>query len=319
MERHSSGEGPSSPSSSRRLITAGQVFDGTKLLREALVVLQDGIVEYVGPRSDYTSSSSTETVENLGEDTLLTCGMMDLQMNGGGGLQFNEDISETTLEKMLEVCLEHGTSSFMPTMLTSSFDDLRSSLEVVKAWVAKHGLTRGVVGIHLEGPFLSQEKKGIHMEALLQEATQEKLDEIAGYAALFPVLMTVAPEKVSTEQVKRMTEKGVVLSIGHSKATYEVTKACLEAGASAATHLFNAMSGLSARDPGVIGAVLNHPSCYVGIIADLHHVHPANIEIAARLKPDNLMMVTDCHSPAGTELQHSSSTAGRCTCETGDA
>jgi N-acetylglucosamine-6-phosphate deacetylase len=114
--------------------------------------------------------------------------------------------------------------------------------------------------------------------------------------------MTIAPEKVSVAQVKRMAEKGVVLSLGHSKATYEVAKACLEAGASAATHLYNAMSGLSARDPGVIGAVLNHPSCYVGIIPDLHHVHPANIEIAARLKPDHLVMVTDCHSPVGTDI-----------------
>jgi N-acetylglucosamine-6-phosphate deacetylase len=164
MERQSSGEGPSSPSGTRRLLTAGQIFDGTKLLREALVVLNGGVVEFVGPRSAYTSS---QTVEDLGEGTLLTCGMMDLQMNGGGGAQFNEDISEATLEKMLEVCLRHGTSSFLPSMLTSSFDDVRRSLEVVKAWVGKHGLTRGVVGIHLEGPFLSLEKKGIHVESLL--------------------------------------------------------------------------------------------------------------------------------------------------------
>ena len=97
-----------------------------------------------------------------------------------------------------------------------------------------------------------------------------------------------------------MSSRGVILSIGHSNATYEATMDCFKHGATAVTHLYNAMSGLSGREPGVMGAVLNNPDCYVGIIADLHHVHPANIEIAAKLKPDHLFFVTDCHSPAGT-------------------
>jgi N-acetylglucosamine-6-phosphate deacetylase len=114
--------------------------------------------------------------------------------------------------------------------------------------------------------------------------------------------MTIAPEKVSKEDVEYLSSHGVILSVGHSNATYEVTKDCFKAGATAVTHLYNAMSGLTGREPGVIGAVLDNPDCYTAIIPDLHHVHPANISIAARLKPDHLVIVTDCHSPVGTDI-----------------
>lgn len=101
--------------------------------------------------------------------------MIDLQMNGGGGSQFNEDISSDTLEKMREVCFKHGTTGFLPTMISSSFSDLKKSLEVVKAWIDIYGLSNGVLGIHLEGPFLAIEKKGIHDESLIQVPSKEKL------------------------------------------------------------------------------------------------------------------------------------------------
>jgi len=116
-------------------------------------------------------------------------------------------------------------------------------------------------------------------------------------------MMTVAPEAMSIEDVKYLSSNGIILSVGHSNATYEVTKDFFDAGATAVTHLYNAMSGLQGRAPGVIGAVLNNPSCYVAIIPDLYHVHPANIELAARLKPEHLFFVTDCHAPVGSDLK----------------
>lgn len=261
-----------------------------------MVVIENGRVTAIGSRE-----GAKGEVEDWGD--VLSCGMIDLQMNGGGGAQFNEDISSETLDKMREVCLRHGTTGFLPSMISSSFEDVRRSLEVVKAWVTKHGLTEGVLGIHLEGPFISVERKGIHDESLIQAATQDKLDLIASFAEHFPILMTIAPEQVPTDQVQFLSSKGVVLSVGHSGASYEKTNACFEAGATAATHLYNAMSGLTGRDPGVVGAVLNNPTCFTAVIPDLHHVHPANIEIAAKLKPDHLFIVTDCHSPVGTDVQ----------------
>jgi N-acetylglucosamine-6-phosphate deacetylase len=293
-------QGPTSPTESpgkaKRFLTAKYVFDGQSLLEGSVLVLTGDEVEGIEPLQCQSG------IEDLGEETVLTCGMIDLQMNGGGGRQFNEEISTETLEAMRNVCLRHGTIGFLPSMLTSSFEDMRKSLETVMIWVKEHGLGRGVLGIHLEGPFISQAKKGIHVEGLLQEATQEKIEVIADYAGHFPILLTVAPEKVSPEQVKYLASKGVVVSVGHSNASYEEAKNCFDAGATAVTHLYNAMSGLTGRDPGVIGAVLNNPTCFVGIIPDLHHVHPANIEIAAKLKPDHLVFVTDCHSPVGTDI-----------------
>ena len=115
-------------------------------------------------------------------------------------------------------------------------------------------------------------------------------------------MITLAPEKASNADVEYLAGNGVIVSLGHSNATYEEAMECFKSGASAVTHLYNAMSGLAGRDPGVIGAVLNNPSCYTAIIPDLHHVHPANISIAAKIKTDHLFMVTDCHSPAGTAI-----------------
>lgn len=116
-------------------------------------------------------------------------------------------------------------------------------------------------------------------------------------------MMTIAPEQISLEDVEYLSKNGIVLSIGHSNTSYEEAMNCFDHGASAVTHLYNAMSGLTGRDPGVIGAVLNNPDCYVAIIPDLFHVHPANIQIAARMKPDHLFFVTDCHAPVGTSIE----------------
>lgn len=116
-------------------------------------------------------------------------------------------------------------------------------------------------------------------------------------------MMTIAPEAFSNEQVEYLSKHGVILSLGHSNASYEVAEDCFNHGATAVTHLFNAMSGLTGRDPGLIGSALNNPNCYVGIIPDLHHVHHANVLLAANLKPETLFIVTDCHSPAGTSIE----------------
>ena len=115
--------------------------------------------------------------------------------------------------------------------------------------------------------------------------------------------MTVAPEKLSSDDTKYLSSNGVVLSVGHSNCTYEQAMKCFDDGARSVTHLYNAMSGLTGRDPGVIGAVLNREDCYSAIIPDLHHVHQANVSIAAKLKPDHMFLVTDCHAPAGTDIK----------------
>jgi N-acetylglucosamine-6-phosphate deacetylase len=137
-------------------------------------------------------------------------------------------------------------------------------------------------------------------------------------------MITVAPEAISVEDVAYLHSEGIIVSIGHSNVNYETTMRYFDSGVSAVTHLYNAMSGLAGRDPGVIGAVLNHPNCYAAIIPDLYHVHHANVEMAAKVKPDHLFFVTDCHAPAGSDLKefnltgrHMCVAEGRCVDEKG--
>lgn len=284
-------------SSEMRSITAKYIFDGVNLLTNKTVLIADNqIVDVIDSDKLYDKSH----LEDFG-NSVISPGMLDLQLNGCGGVLFNADISMETLEIMHQTNLKFGTTGFLPTLITADFNDSIMALEVVKEWFKRYGNTRGVLGIHLEGPFLSKEKRGIHPEEFIIKPTDEMLAKIVPYAKLFQIKMTMAAENVKPEQIEFLAKHDIIVSIGHSNASYEVAENAFKHGAKTVTHMFNAMSGMTGRNPGLIGAVLANP-VYLGLIVDMLHVDKANVRLMTNLKPNSIYLVTDAVTPTGTDM-----------------
>ncbi len=276
-------------------ITAKYIFDGNNLLENKLLQIQNNTIFAI---KEYTTD--TKDVINLG-DGVISPGFIDLQLNGCGGVLFNDDISFDALQIMYDTCLKFGTTSFLPTLITTTLDDIKKALDIVDKWIKTYGMHKGVVGIHLEGPYISHQKHGIHNDTYIINPKDEDLLYIAEYAHKFPVKLTIAPEVFTIEQITQLKNKGVILSIGHSNADYKTAKNAIDSGVKTATHVFNAMSGLLGRHPGVVGAIMNS-GCYGGVIADLMHVDAANIELLHKIKKDKLYIVTDAVTPLGVNI-----------------
>jgi len=278
----------------KKYITASYIFDGKQILTNHVLVVENQTVVAVEERL------ASHQLVDLG-NVVISRGLIDLQINGCGGVLFNDDISKQTLEVMYQTCLRFGTTKFLPTLITTHSDNMLTALKVVDEWMSEFGDNRGVVGLHLEGPFISSQKPGIHEVKYIRSPSDAELKQIIPYANKYPLKMTIAPEVFTSEQIKLLVNAGVILSIGHSNASYEEAQAGFAAGIVTATHAFNAMSGLSGRNPGVIGAIMNS-DCYVGLIADLIHVSSPNIQLLYKLKHGQLYIVTDAVTPMGTNL-----------------
>ena len=235
---------------------------------------------------------------------MLVPGFIDLQVNGGGGVLFN---NAPTVESIRTICAAHaqfGTTALLPTLITDTAAvNIEAIAAGVEAWKQR---VPGFLGLHLEGPHLSLARKGTHDPALIRPMDAADLARTVAAAHDLPnLLCTVAAETVTPQQVAALAGAGAVVSIGHSDASYDVTNAAFAAGATMATHLFNAMSQLGNREPGVVGAVLSNPNVFAGLIADGIHVHPAAIAAALRAKvgPGRIFLVTDAMSQTGTDLK----------------
>ena len=278
-----------------KAFAAKYIFNGKKLLEDHVVVIENGLVKDVTDKSSFLG-----IVKYIG-DGVITPGFIDLQLNGCGGVLFNEQISTDTLEIMRNTWLKFGTTAFLPTLITSDFKDVISALNVTKEWFDKFGNSNGVLGIHLEGPFISEIKSGIHPKNFIIKPTNELLEQIVSYRKYFLIKMTIAVEKFSLEQIEYLIDNGIILSIGHSNADYKTAETAIKVGVTTSTHMFNAMSGLTGRKPGVIGAILN-TDIYVGVIVDMLHVDAANIRLLQKVKDGRAYLVTDAVTPAGTDI-----------------
>ncbi|WP_064694910.1 N-acetylglucosamine-6-phosphate deacetylase [Rhizobium aegyptiacum] len=284
--------------SSNLKIKGARIFDGMEWLDDAVLVIEAGRVASVAAENaDWTG----ETVDARGH--ILVPGFIDLQVNGGGGALFNE---QPTLEGIRKICEAHarfGTTALLPTLIT---DTCEATTAALKAGIeAKAAAIPGFLGLHLEGPHLSVVRKGAHDPSLIRPMGEPDLDELlACMRALGCLMVTVAPENTSIEQVKRLAAAGIIISLGHTDAGFKTACAYAAAGARVVTHLFNAMSGLGHREPGVVGAALATGTLFAGIIADGFHVEPAAIGIAIRSKqgPGQIFLVTDAMSTIGTDM-----------------
>lgn len=278
----------------------GRIFDGSHLHDGWALQVENGVVTTLG-RDDRVLSVGEEI--DLSGD-ILAPAFVDLQVNGGGGVMFNDAPTAETLAKMAEAHAGLGTGTILPTLITDTPDHTRAAIEAVEVAV-REGVA-GIAGLHLEGPHLSLARKGAHDPALIRPMTQEDLALLIDAAGRLPLLMmTLAPESVTRNQVSEMARAGILVSLGHTDTDYATCLAYQEAGATCVTHLFNAMRGLNSREPGVVGAALDCGGLSTGLIADGIHVHPASIRvaIAAKRGPGEIYLVTDAMAPAGTDMK----------------
>lgn len=285
------------------LYGGGAIFDG-KILHQGL------IARFTAGRlaslSQADRAAVGETFIDLAGD-ILSPGYLDLQVNGGDGIMLNEAPSCAGLQRIASAHRRLGAMQILPTLITDTPQKTTQTIAAVVAAV-KAGMP-GIAGLHLEGPHLSQSRKGAHDGALIRPMTQADLEQLVAAAALLPHLMvTLAPESVSLDQVKTLRQAGVILSLGHTDASYEVAMDYAEAGVSCVTHLFNAMSQMGNRAPGVVGAALSSAALWAGVIADGIHVHPATLRAAWTAKQalpgatGQIYLVSDAMAPAGSDI-----------------
>ena len=246
---------------------------------------------------------------------LLLPGFVDVQVNGGGGVLFNDVPAVEGIAAIGAAHRRFGTTGFLPTLISDDLETVAAAIAAVDEAIAAG--VPGVLGIHVEGPFLSPERHGIHRADKLRVLRDE---DIALLTALKRgrTLVTLAPEAATCAQIAQLVRAGVIVALGHSAADYDTTRAAFVAGASGVTHLFNAMSGLGHRAPGMVGAALEDDDVYAGVIVDGHHLHPAALRVAVKAKgPERMMLVTDAMPSAGSE-EESFDLQGRTIMRNGD-
>ncbi|HET7161859.1 MAG TPA: N-acetylglucosamine-6-phosphate deacetylase [Rhodanobacteraceae bacterium] len=228
---------------------------------------------------------------------MLLPGFIDCQVNGGDGVLFND---QPTVEGIRAIGAAHrrfGTTGFLPTLISDTVDKMRVAIAATDA--AATDDVPGVLGIHLEGPFISRERKGVHAEKYLHTPDAGEL-RVAESLQRGKTLLTLAPECVSPDAIRNLAAAGVIVAAGHSNADYATVRAALDAGVRGFTHLFNAMSPLASRAPGMVGAALDDAAAWCGVIVDGHHVDAASLRIALRAKPrGKIFLVTDAMPPVG--------------------
>jgi len=284
---------------SRAAFTGAAVFDGTDVHADHALLLEDGVCR--GIVAEAAVPDGWRRVA-LGGGTVLP-GFVDLQVNGGGGVLLND---APTVEGIRTIAAAHaarGTAALLPTLITDTPERTRAAVEAAVRAVAEG--VPGVLGLHLEGPHLAPARKGAHDPALIRPMGDADEAFLAEAAARLPNLMvTLAPEAAGPERIARLAAAGVIVSLGHSDCTHAEAMAAIAAGARSVTHLFNAMSQLGNREPGLAGAALDSGQVAAGLIADAVHVHPATMRaaLAAKRGPGRIFLVTDAMAPAGTDL-----------------
>jgi N-acetylglucosamine-6-phosphate deacetylase len=281
------------------MITAlcnGQIFNGETLLPDCAVLISGNRIVDVCLQGDIPAH--VEKRLDLVGGTLLP-GFIDVQVNGGGGVLFNDAPSVDAIRRIGEAHNCYGTTGFLPTLISDDPEVMEAGILAV-AQALEQGLP-GVLGIHLEGPFINPLRKGVHDESKFRS-----LDD-ASYKLLTSLnngitLITIAPELCTARMIERLVGAGLKVCAGHSDASYDETCSALAAGLHGFTHVFNAMTPLTSRSPGMLGAALDDRNSYCGIIVDGHHVHPASLRVAVAAKPrGKMMLVTDAMPTVGSD------------------
>jgi N-acetylglucosamine-6-phosphate deacetylase len=275
----------------RHALAADTLFDGASVRHDFAAVIEGERIAALVPRRELPNDIP---LRRLPDGVWLAPGFIDVQVNGGGDVLFNDEPTPEGISAIIAAHRRFGTTALLPTLISDTPEKMRKALDAARATV---GRDPSVLGIHLEGPFLSPEKPGVHDPAMIRAPGPDDralLTSLRGGVTL----MTLAPETVPAGFIGALAAAGVRVSLGHSMATYAHTRAALDEGLTGFTHLFNAMRPLTSREPGPIAVALESPKAYYGLIADGVHVAPPMLRLALR-GAGHPMLVTDAMPPVG--------------------
>ncbi|MGJ1448475.1 N-acetylglucosamine-6-phosphate deacetylase [Sphingobacterium spiritivorum] len=269
----------------KTVIVNGRIFTGTEILSDRMIVLEKGKISSIIP-SEQPPAGAKIIDANGG---LVSAGLIDLQIYGAGDQLFSAELTSDSLAKIEDTLLKQGCTSYLLCLATNTIGVFKTAIAVVNKYVPRVAL-----GLHLEGPFLNAKKRGAHPEELIIKATAEEITHLLNddHKALVK-MMTVAPELLDADCLSLLLERGILLSAGHSNATFEEATAGFDCGIQTATHLFNAMSAFHHRETGLPGAVFNHQRACASIILDGIHVNYEAAKVAKRQMGERLFMITD--------------------------
>lgn len=279
-------------------LTHGRIYTGHEVLDDHAIIIANGLIERVCPLAELPPGIEQRDAGGA----IIAPGFIDVQLNGCGGVQFNdtaEAVSIETLEIMQKANEKSGCTSYLPTLITTSDELMKQGVRVMREYLTKY--PNQALGLHLEGPWLNIAKKGTHNPDFVRKPDAQLVDFLCDNADVITKI-TLAPERVEPEVIRKLTAAGIVVSAGHSNATLKEAKAGFRAGIRFATHLFNAMPYITGREPGLTGAIFDEPDLYCGIIVDGLHVDFANVRTAKKVKGDKLCLVTDATAPAGAKI-----------------
>lgn len=287
---------PMSPPTPLQSLHCARLFDGERLLHDVRLTWSEGHITGLQPDAPRPAGDR----RSIGPQWLVSPGLVDLQVNGGGGLMFNDDPSVAGACRIARAHARAGTTSLLLTLIT----DTRAKASAAQAAVRQALLAAvpGVAGLHLEGPYLQPARKGIHRAEFITTLTDVDVARIVAQAMGVPTLLTLAPECARPEQLRQLSDAGIRVFAGHTEARFDqIERAIAEGGLCGVTHLFNAMSQLGPREAGVVGAALRRPELWAGIILDGHHVSVPSADIAWRLRGrEHMVLVSDAMAPSGT-------------------
>lgn len=279
----------------RTALVNGRILAGERIVTGQTVLLADGRIEAIALAADPRCRDVAQV--DL-EGQLLLPGFIDVQVNGGGGVLFNDDPSPESIRAIGAAHRQYGTTGFLPTLISDDLDTIAQAIAAVQSSLDAHH--PGVLGIHIEGPFLNWARRGVHDPKHLRRLDNGVISLLCSLRGGRTVL-TLAPEMATADMIAQLAAGGILVSAGHSDASYAQTAAAIAHGVRGFTHLFNAMAPLAPREPGIIGAALYDANTWCGIIVDGHHVDPVMLKLALRCKRhDRFMLVTDAMPPVGS-------------------
>lgn len=277
----------------------GPIYTGNEVLTGKTILVKDGIIQDIVEDIAVPSNYSRHDLQGMN----IAPSLIDLQLYGGNGLLFSQDLSPAALQATYEYCKAGGANHFMITMATNSLEKFKKGMEAVRLYRQQGG--RGLLGLHLEGPYINPVKRGAHIERYIKRPTVQEVQDLLAQGEGIVKMMTLAPECCDPEIIDLLLQQGILVSAGHSNAAYRQGMEAFDRGIPAATHLFNAMSAFQSREPGMVGAIYDHAAVVSSVVCDGVHVDFAAVRISKQILQERLFFITDAVTPtAEGEYQH---------------